>query len=171
MPIGRGKATGTIFGIQVKGLQGGHSGTEIGKQRGNALKIIARILMDISSITEYSLISVRGGTKDNAIPDEAEAVISVDWQEVPFIIKVAPIVNTIYQEYGDLEPDINITVEENQIKSVRAMKQVDATNLINLLHILPFGVARMCPTLPDLVQTSNNIVFLTAEQKEARITC
>ena len=62
--------------VTVSGLRGGHSGLEIDKGRGNAIKIMARA---IHALTEIGgrLSSINGGNKHNAIPRECEAVLMV----------------------------------------------------------------------------------------------
>ena len=63
--------------IKVTGLMGGHSGVEIDKGRGNANRILGRVLYDLKEEFDFNIISVNGGLKDNAIPREAVAEIIV----------------------------------------------------------------------------------------------
>jgi len=63
--------------VSLKGLRGGHSGLDINLGRGNAIKLLARLLAEASSKFKFELVSFNGGSKRNAIPREAVAVLSV----------------------------------------------------------------------------------------------
>ena len=79
-------ATGTALKVKVSGLLGGHSGSEIHKERGNAIKILARYLNRLPS---FSLASIDGGTRHNVIPSTAEAVITVEDKDVALSLAAA----------------------------------------------------------------------------------
>ena len=66
----------SLFSINIKGLKGGHSGCDINKWRGNSNKIMGRVLKDLLNNIEFNLVSINGGSKNNAIPREAEAIIA-----------------------------------------------------------------------------------------------
>lgn len=65
------------FDIEIKGLMGGHSGMEINKPRENANKILGNLLKELAERMEIRLISITGGTKDNAIPRSAGAKVAL----------------------------------------------------------------------------------------------
>ena len=75
IPVSWVQAEGTAYEITVSGLQGGHSGGEIHKERGNAVMLLGRALHGLGQELQYSLASLSGGLKDNAIPREASAVL------------------------------------------------------------------------------------------------
>ena len=77
LPAVRESASGEGLAITVKGLFGGHSGEDIHRGRGNALKIMQRLLSRIGEVTEIRIAHIEGGDKDNAIPRECEAVVAV----------------------------------------------------------------------------------------------
>lgn len=70
------------YSLSIGGLRGGHSGMEIDKERGNANKLLGRVLYDLQQELPYSLSSISGGLKSNAIPRESEAILSVEPSEV-----------------------------------------------------------------------------------------
>jgi len=70
------------YSLSIGGLRGGHSGMEIDKERGNANKLLGRVLYDLQHELPYSLSSISGGLKSNAIPRESEAILSVEPSEV-----------------------------------------------------------------------------------------
>lgn len=82
LPIHREKAEGQNITLTVCGLQGGHSGVEIGKGRGNACQLLGRALYHLQNDFAFRLCSVQGGLKDNAIPREAAAeLVLTGWQQ------------------------------------------------------------------------------------------
>ncbi|MEC2377287.1 peptidase dimerization domain-containing protein, partial [Bacillus thuringiensis] len=70
------------YRLYVGGLKGGHSGMEIDKQRGNANKVLGRVLRDLSAHTEFNISEVHGGLKTNAIPRESVATILIRTEDV-----------------------------------------------------------------------------------------
>ena len=99
---------GTAIKILVTGLAGGHSGGKIKNYLGNANRIMGRILMHLD---EPAIVSIRGGNKDNAIPRECEAVVSVENPEKAFSI-IGDMEKTIRAELGDEDRDFKVIVEE-----------------------------------------------------------
>lgn len=79
----------TLYTITLEKLQGGHSGTEINQKRGNANKIIAQLLEELSKEEKFSLVEISGGSKDNAIPRTAKAIIATNENIEDKIIKIA----------------------------------------------------------------------------------
>jgi dipeptidase D len=74
--------------LRVAGLRGGHSGLEIDKGRGNALKIANRVLVALAEDAGARVVSFRGGNKRNAIPREAFAVLRVRTSKAPRARKI-----------------------------------------------------------------------------------
>ncbi len=143
--------------IQVSGLRGGHSGVDIHEQRGNAIKILARLLWKLSRDYSYHLVEVEGGDKHNAIPREAYAVIAVKPDEKKDIVKLLQgEIEIIQWEIKPVDPKLTLNVEDvSPISEVLNSKQ--QTSLINLLHALPHGVEKMSYDIPGLVETSTNL--------------
>ena len=73
IPIHREKKSGSLITIKIHGLKGGHSGAEIHKQRGNAHKMMGRLLYRITKEMPADLVEINGGTKDNVIAMESMA--------------------------------------------------------------------------------------------------
>lgn len=65
------------FRIVVDGLRGGHSGAEIDKGRGNAIRLMARILTDLRTVMAAEIVGVEGEGKANVIPRRAQAKVNV----------------------------------------------------------------------------------------------
>ena len=78
LPLASSPATGTALTVRVRGLRGGHSGIDIVLQRGNAVKLLARVLNAAGETGALRLARIEGGNKHNAIPREAEATVLVE---------------------------------------------------------------------------------------------
>ncbi|MHA1486272.1 MAG: peptidase dimerization domain-containing protein, partial [Promethearchaeota archaeon] len=71
--------------ISISGLLGGHSGSDINKNRGNALKILTEVIWKINSKFDILINSLEGGNLTNAIPREAQVIFFVEssqWNEL-----------------------------------------------------------------------------------------
>jgi dipeptidase D len=158
-------AGGTAVKIEIKGLQGGHSGMDIHKGFGNANIILGRLLF--TGITQnIQLISIDGGSLRNAIPREANAVISAkNAQE--FINSANLMKSAILDEYASLEKDLQINIEQCST-SEKAVSAVSSRKIILALKAAHNGVYRMSPDVADLVESSNNVARV--ELKQGKLT-
>jgi dipeptidase D len=143
--------------ISVTGLHGGHSGDEIHKGYGNAVKIMNRLLWEISNQFNISLADFNGGNLRNAIPREAFATIVFDKTE---IIQVKNRINDFFltqiDEFGDLEKDIKISVKETNVPAF-VMDKESQKKFLNSLTCCPHGVIAWSREMDDLVETSTNL--------------
>ena len=81
-PVSRIETEGISYEVKVSGLQGGHSGSEIDKEHGNAIFLLGRVLDSLSGEVSFAIETMEGGLKDNAIPRDAKAVIVVESEEM-----------------------------------------------------------------------------------------
>ncbi len=144
--------------LAVSGLRGGHSGLNIHENRGNALKLLTRILQAAtSSGIEFEIADLLGGSKHNAIPREAEALLTlapVAAQKLEGV--VACMLESFRNELRGIDEGLEIGVEPTPAAE-RVMPLDDACRLLDLLSVLPHGVLGMSPAIPGLVETSNNL--------------
>lgn len=151
--------------LTVEGLLGGHSGIEIDKGRANACILLGRILQDLYarySDRDIRVSKVQGGTKDNAIPRQAEAhlLIKPDMAEkVRGFLKEEE--KVIRSEYKDRDPDIRLQFSEEPKKGAGCFTQASGKNVIRLLRLVPNGIQKMSFVTPGLVETSLNLGILT----------
>lgn len=147
---------GQIVRIEVKGLQGGHSGMDIHKGFGNANIIMGRILYKALENQNVQLVSIDGGSLRNAIPRESVALISVR-NAGEFIENVTNgIKKEILEEFASVEAHLQINIE-NSTSSDKALSMDDSKKIILVLKSLHNGVYRMSPDVQDLVESSNNV--------------
>ena len=160
-------STGQIVKITVKGLQGGHSGMDIHKGFGNANIILGRLLYTGIEKENIQLISIDGGGLRNAIPREANAVLSVR-NSVEFIEQANKLRAEILEEFADIEKDIQINIE-NFSTAEKAISEADSKKIILVLKSLHNGVFRMSPDVADLVESSNNVARVELKNGELKI--
>ena len=162
----RSGKSGRVLRIRVGGLLGGHSGEMIGAGRANADLLMARILYTLYRKTEFRLLSVQGGNKDNAIPREAEASLlfpaAVDRKKVKKQIK--EIRKALKNEYAVCDPGLKVKadwVKENVTELRPAFTKNDTRKFIRFLMTVPNGVIEYTPGLAGMPQTSLNLGILT----------
>lgn len=159
---------GQIVRIEIKGLQGGHSGMDIHKGFGNSNIILGRLLYNGLAKENIQLISVDGGGLRNAIPREAVATISVR-NANEFIEELANgLKKEILEEFATVEPGLQINIE-NSTSSDKAISEEDSKKIILVLKSLHNGVYRMSPDVKDLVETSNNVARVELKGGSLRI--
>lgn len=158
---------GQVVRIEVKGLQGGHSGMDIHKGFGNANIILGRLLYKGLENQNIELISIDGGGLRNAIPREGVAIISVrNAQE--FIQEATVLKAEILEEFASVEAGLQINIE-NSTSSDKAISEADSKKVILTLKGLHNGVYRMSPDVADLVEASNNVARVELKGGELKI--
>ena len=165
LPLEKEKKTGIAAEITVKGLRGGHSGIEINQQRGNANKLIGRILNSLRTEFAYSLIEVNGGTKDNVITPVSKAKILVDAAQKEAVnAYVDTLAETVKAEFGKDEQNLEISVifSEEAVMDVCTKDTTD--KVVFLLISTPYGVQGFSRELKGLVETSLNLGVVATKE-------
>lgn len=156
--------------LKVTGCRGGHSGIDIHEQRGNAIKILARVLSETVRTQPCHLAGLRGGNKRNAIPREAEATLMVLETTVDDLAKLASDeLEKIKEELGGREKDLSVSVEPSDTMTFKVMEAGSQAAVLNLLLALPHGVEAMNYDIPGLVETSNNLATVSTGGDEVVI--
>ncbi|MDE6451512.1 MAG: aminoacyl-histidine dipeptidase, partial [Odoribacter sp.] len=159
LPYRKESTSADLFAVEVtlKGLQGGHSGDDINKGRGNAIKILNRFLWDMNEKYGISVAVFEGGNLRNAIAREASAVITFDAKlkeniRVDFNIYAAEMEHV----WKLTEPGLNMELESVDLPA--EVLTSDSTNsLLNALYACPHGVFSMSYRMPGMVETSTNL--------------
>lgn len=146
--------------IEIKGLRGGHSGIDIHEGRGNANVILTRFLF-LGLNDDIRLVNINGGGLRNAIPREAKAVV-VFTQGSHFLQQAEQLKVEILHEYLTLEPTLEINISPSEVNAA-IMNTADSGSFIRSLKVARNGVFRMSPTVPGLVEASNNIARVTLD--------
>jgi dipeptidase D len=147
--------------VKVTGLRGGHSGVDIHEQRGNAIKIIARLLTKASKKRELHVSELSGGSKRNAIPREAETRLSTPVGELENLKSAIKSEEAnILAEIKPIDPEFKVVFEDIETPE-NVLNTSTQDRLLNLLNGLPHGVLAMNFDIPDLVETSTNLATIT----------
>ena len=169
LPLVRENFSGENLEVRVSGLVGGHSGVEINKGRANANVLIGRLLRAMAAVTELRLVSAEGGSKDNAIPTAATAVVTV--ADGSAARKAAEtLAAEMKKEYRIADPGLTVAVETVETESL-PMDEVTTGKALCMLTCLPNGVQAMSMDIPGLVQTSLNVGILKCGDDEMTAVC
>ena len=156
------------FRLTLDGLRGGHSGAEIDKGRGNAIRLLARVLTGLRAQTSAELVSLEGAGKDNVIPRLALALVNLSdglalqallarWQEV------------LSHELKDTDGAVRLSWEEVAFRS-QVIEEEDAGRLLRCVLMVPAGTLRHDFTSGEAVY-SNNLGVLTCGEDHIRVDC
>ncbi len=140
------------FKLCVKGLKGGHSGMDIHLERGNANKIMNRLLDEISDL-DLRIVEIDGGSLRNAIPRESFATIVVNSNPTEKINKIADL---IVDEFSIADPELSITIEKADLPGT-SMDRSDSLKVIQSIRAVHNGVYRMSMAIEGLVETSSSL--------------
>lgn len=146
------------FEVKISGLAGGHSGVEIHKQHTNAIRLLASLLSHASGAADFRLVSLSGGGKENAIPKEAKAVVSVrSCDATTFEQSIKESAAVWMQEIRATEPHAKIEVEKTDAAADKVLNSHSTANVIYALWLSPDGVYKMSQEIKGMVQTSLNL--------------
>lgn len=163
LPVEREEVTGCEVMIHVTGLRGGHSGAEIHKGRANANLLMGRILLELSEDYPYKIHSIAGGSKDNAIPRECEAVLIAEKNAKGMAAEIRGIAERIQKEFLVSDPDIQVSVSVGEEITKKALTGETGKKAVTLINLIPNGIQRMSDDIKGLVETSLNLGVLSLE--------
>lgn len=152
--------------LTVTGLRGGHSGLEIDKCRGNAIKLLNRILLRLNELGAR-LSSIEGGNKRNAIPRECAALLLIPrkkFAEADAVVKYSNV--SLKGEVASVDPDLAVRLSESPASGKAKVVPKDAQRSLTLaIAALPHGVLKMSADIPGLVETSTNVAVISTSVK------
>ncbi|MDR1962105.1 MAG: beta-Ala-His dipeptidase [Gracilibacteraceae bacterium] len=168
--------------VGVQGLQGGHSGADIGKDRVNAIKLLSMLLVRLKrEKIEFTIAAISGGTASNVIPRECTAMICLPAARAE---ETRAVLAAAARDAGAMfaagEPDMRIGVAEGSMSDIASFAFGEGTGsvlpdgvtdrLLNLLNLLPDGRLRMSHVFPDLVTLSLNMGVIRTKLNAVEIT-
>ena len=166
MPVPRGHKA---FKVEVKGLQGGHSGMDISLYRGNANKIVTRAIVESVDKGLAQLVSFNGGSLRNAIPFEAQAVILVPVDKVKRVLaKVEKNLANSKSCFAQSDPEMKYSIEPCA-RPRRCIEQKVAANALKAILACPSGVIRMSQSMPGLTETSTNLAIVRSGRGHIKV--
>ena len=157
------------FRVEVKGLQGGHSGDDINKGRGNSIKVLTRILHEATFAYDAGLACIDGGNMHNAIPREASAVLVMQSHlEEEFTKYIHDMEQCIRHELKNTDAGIQISIVPVEMPK-KVIDNYTQCDLVQALYACPHGVLAMDQDIAGFVETSTNLASVKTVGKQIRI--
>ena len=156
LPVARHAVYGPCVRLTVEGLQGGHSGVEIHKNRANANKVMGELLGRIQKLMPLCITKLEGGAKDNAIPRSCQVTMVAMGMYIERINDIAAELEKEIREQYD-EPEVKIYGDDVDALGGNALTTQDTAKIIALLCAAPNGVQAWSQDIEGLVQTSLNL--------------
>lgn len=165
LPITRKSAEGIGYELKITGLAGGHSGSEIHKEHGNAIMLMGRLLKSLADRLDYSIVSLEGGLKDNAIPRETVCnILMEEAQEAELAEILKEYEADLKKEYHISDPEVSVLYTKKNQETKEALDRSSFAKVIFMLRNLPCGVQHMSMDIPGLVETSLNAGIMTLNE-------
>ncbi|MFZ2053076.1 MAG: aminoacyl-histidine dipeptidase [Candidatus Aminicenantales bacterium] len=161
-----------LLRLRLFGFRGGHSGLDINQGRGNAIRLLARLLCQAQEKFKFELLRIEGGNKRNAIPREALADFYVEdsvAKKMRSFFKDA--FAEIQNEFKVVETEAQFALEKMASAKDEPLTADSQTTLIRLLFTIPHGVISMHPEITGLVETSTNLAIIHCEKARAQVIC
>ena len=170
-PIAREHQTGSLLTIEISGLLGGHSGSDIDRERGNGNLIMARIVARLMAAGDPYLVGFNGGTKDNAINRECKAeLVYGDHAAADAAAKIVHrIAEEVSAELAAFDPGFVCETDITDDAEAEAMDRASALALIRALRLAPNGVMRRNVAADGAVEVSSNIGVVATTSDEVKI--
>jgi len=161
-----------IFQLKLSGFKGGHSGIDINMGRGNAIKLLSRILWNVSNSISFQLFNIKGGNLRNAIPRESEAVLGINSEDNDRLQEIVEKkFSEIKNEYLPIEPEAKYSLEKFNDDPGIPIDEKTKDKIIRLILGIPHGVISMHPEIEGLVETSTNLAVVHTKEDQIQVIC
>lgn len=162
---------GVAFTLAVRGLKGGHSGLDINLGRGNAIKVMVRLLYRAVADYDLHIHSFRGGSVRNAIPREAFCeVVLPEGKAAMFRDYVRSFEETVRSELQVADPGVEVTVDSAPVPQ-DVLSPDSQLKLLRALYSCPSGVIRMSDRVDGVVETSGNLAMINSDEEKVTVQC
>jgi dipeptidase D len=160
-----------VLRFDVSGLRGGHSGIDIHLGRGNAIKLLAEALRDLSAHTDVRLVELKGGSARNAIPREAFAVCAVPIAVVSGIDAwVEHRLAAWRQRFAESDAKVSFRYELDDMPVGKAIQMAERDRLLTFLDVAVNGVSQMSEDFAGVTDTSSNLGVVSLVQGAFKAT-
>ena len=163
VPLQRRMVYGPCVRLTVEGLQGGHSGVEIHKNRANANKVMGEFLSRVQKLMPLCITKLQGGAKDNAIPRSCQVTLVPLGMYIERINDIAAQLQEEIRSQFD-EPEAVVRGDDVDALGGNALTTEETAKVIALLNAAPNGVQAWSQDIPGLVQTSLNLGVVNLEE-------
>ncbi|NLK96414.1 MAG: aminoacyl-histidine dipeptidase [Clostridiales bacterium] len=161
-----------FYKINISGLRSGHGAVNIGDERANAIKLMARILYHIKEEFNIKLVDINGGSLANVIARDSEAIIAVNKEDASSIKEIIEeIYNEIKVEYIETDENIKIEISDVNVDSINKVITEECTDeIISLCYVMPHGLFSRNPEKPEEYRVSCNFSILNIINNEITFT-
>lgn len=146
--------------IVLSGLKGGHSGLTIGYEHLNGIKLMANLLSKFKVKEDILLQNLSGGSKHNAIPSKAEAIIGVRKEDLDKFVEAFEVEkNNLINQYLKREPELTIELEDGPDYDIY-LSDESVKSIYSAINLLPHGINTMVEGDEGMVESSNNLAIV-----------
>ncbi|WP_067141458.1 beta-Ala-His dipeptidase [Oceanivirga salmonicida] len=158
-----------IYTIEVKGLQGGHSGIDISENRANANKVLAELISNISTMFDVNIINFNGGSKNNTIPREAIAtlVVNEEYDKINHILQL--FTDCLNYQYKESEKSILAVLQKVSYTNIKQLTNKSTKKVLEYIKNYPTGVIRKSKDMDNLIQTSLNLAIVKTSDNDMKV--
>ena len=164
------KDDAVFYQIKISGLIGGHSGGDIDKKRGNAMRIMGELLKTIEKASGFRIICISGGAKVNAIPRECVAIFAVSSESIDIVRRLLEkSISLTKGAFNIIDPGLEINFDQTD-KTNYVLTRETSLRVISSLLMIPNGIISMCADTKELIAVSNNIGVIETYENDIKIT-
>ena len=158
--------------LVLSGLSGGHSGMDIHLGRGNANKLMNRVLLKAVSECQALLLEIDGGGLRNAIPRESTATVVLPQAKLEALKRIVEAFElTFKKEYASTDPSLTLSLTPEESSTALAASSETSLGFVRALYSLPNGIYRLSPEVEGLVQTSGNLARVVMAEGKFEVAC
>jgi len=158
---------GRAYRVEVSGLTGGHSGVCISREKGNAIKLTARVLRMLSRHSALRICRIDGGGKDNAIPVRCSTLFTSDLSFSNLLLLIQQMEEAFRAELEFSDPGVTLELSEDHV--TETMTEMHSNELIQFLYLFPDGFRHKSMKIPTLTTASENLANIRTENGRVTI--
>lgn len=150
------------YNIVIRGLKGGHSGMEIHLGRGNSNKLMGRLLKNIDNELDFNLVSLNGGSKNNAIPRESSSIITISQKDERKLLDIKRrVCEELKDEFSKKDPNLRVHLLEVEESVDKVFSDDSTKKAVDLLYMYPNGINTVSSDIQGLTESSTNLGVVT----------
>lgn len=150
------------YNLVIRGLKGGHSGMEIHLGRGNSNKLMGRLLKNIDKELDFNLVSLNGGSKNNAIPRESSSIITISQKDERKLLDIKRrVCEELKNEFSKKDPNLRVHLLEVEESVDKVFSDDSTKKAVDLLYMYPNGVNTVSSDIQGLTESSTNLGVVT----------
>ena len=164
LPVRRSAAAGAAeVTLTLDGLEGGHSGTDIHRGRGNAIREMAGLLDGLRQVCSPLVSCWTGGSFSNAIAASSQCRLTVASEALPLVeAEARRCQERLRTALG--RPQVSVSCQVSPAKTAQGLEDQALNDLLSFVRAVPDGVVQMDPRIPDMVAVSSNLGVLSLEE-------